>query len=88
METKCKNNNTGTLKAFGFTGIALCAACCALPIIGSVVGIAGLAIIAPYLEKLGIIVLAIGILFFGYSNFIKKKNTCDINCSCKSSKPA
>lgn len=81
-----KNKTTSTAKKMGWLGISLCALCCALPIIGTAVGMASLTALSVYLEKIGIIALGIAAFFFWYARYSKKKKakaSCDINCDCK-----
>ena len=54
------NNMKSIIKKLSFTGIGLCALCCAQSVIGDSIGIAFLSIIAFYLEKfaIGLIIVA------------------------------
>lgn len=76
-------------KRLGWTGIALCALCCALPIIGTAIGVASLTAISFYLEKIGILTLGLAAFFFWYAWHSKRKKekacttSCDSNCDCK-----
>lgn len=70
----------------GWLGISLCALCCALPIIGTAVGMVSLTVLSVYLEKIGIIALGIATFFFWYAWYNKKKKTkanCCVNCDYK-----
>jgi hypothetical protein len=85
METKKKS----WYKKLGWTGITLCGLCCALPIIGTAVGMASLTALSVYLEKVGILVLGLAGFFFWYGWYNKRKKakrcvtSCDTNCECK-----
>jgi hypothetical protein len=76
-------------KRFGWASIALCGLCCALPIIGTAIGITSLTAISFYLEKIGVLSLGIAVFFFWY--FWNKRQredkecetSCDTNCDCK-----
>ncbi len=72
-------------KNFGFIGMALCAACCALPIVGVMLGVGSLAMLSKYFEWVGISALVLAVVLFGLYYFKKQKNTasCDIDCGCK-----
>jgi len=69
--------------------IGLCGLCCALPIIGAFAGISSLTAIAFYMEKIGIVALALAGFLFVYSFYKKQEVTkscttsCDMNCDCK-----
>jgi len=77
------------LKKLGWTGIALCGLCCALPIIGTAVGMASITALSVYLEKIVIIVLGLAGFFFWYIWHKKKKiakacaSSCNTDCECK-----
>lgn len=61
-ETKLKQSS---FKKLGWVSIGLCGLCCTLPIIGTFAGISSLTAIAFYMEKIGIVTLALaGFLFF------------------------
>ncbi len=77
-------------KRLGWTGIALCGLCCALPAIGTAIGMASLVALSVYLEKIGILALGLAGFFFWYAWYSKRKKTkiggvssCDTNCDCK-----
>lgn len=71
-------------KRMGIEGIAICAACCLLPVATAMFGIGALTLIAAYLEWVGIIVMVIGALSFGVLYFRKRQApACDIDCACK-----
>ncbi len=80
---------TSIAKKMGWAGIALCGLCCALPIIGTAIGMASLATLSFYLEKIGILALGITAFFFGYALYKRRKKaktcstSCDTNCYCK-----
>ena len=75
-------------KRLGWTGIVLCGFCCALPIIGTAIGMASLTALSVYLEKIGIIALGLAAFFFWYAWYTKRKKakvcatSCDTNCGC------
>jgi hypothetical protein len=77
-------------KRFGWMGIALCGLCCALPIMGTAIGMASLTALSFYLEKIGILAFGLSAFFFWYAGYSKKKKekacktSCDDNCNCKS----
>lgn len=85
METTKKN----WYKRLGFTGIALCGLCCALPIIGTAIGMASLTALSFYLEKIGILALVIAAFLFWLAWYKKRKKekacatSCNTNCACK-----
>jgi arginine exporter protein ArgO len=72
-------------KKLGLTGISLCAICCALPIIGASIGVGALTAVAFYLEKIGILLIGTGIIFFLYFKFKKERTapSCSTDCNCK-----
>lgn len=76
-------------KKLGWIGIASCGLCCALPLIGTAIGMASVAAVAFYLEKIGIAALILAAFFYFYSLYkTRKKNTqcataCDVSCECK-----
>ncbi len=82
-------NSKKWYKRLGWTGIALCGLCCALPVIGAAIGMASLTALSFYLEKIGIFALALAAFFFWYAWYNKnKKNktcttSCETNCDCK-----
>lgn len=85
-----KNKTTSsTAKKMGWVGISLCALCCALPIIGTAIGMASLTALSFYLEKIGILALGLAAFFFWYAWYSKKKKakacatSCDTGCDCK-----
>lgn len=85
-ETKLKQS---TFKNLGWASIGLCGLCCALPIVGAFAGISSLTAIAFYIEKIGIVALALAGFLFVYSFYKKQQETkscttsCDVNCDCK-----
>ncbi|GAB2820511.1 hypothetical protein [Ferruginibacter profundus] len=76
-------------KKLGWTGIALCGLCCALPIIGTAIGVASLTALSVYVEKIGILALGLAGFFFWYALYNKRKGakacttSCNTNCDCK-----
>jgi len=85
METTKK----GWSKKLGWIGIALCGLCCALPIIGTAIGVASLAAISFYLEKIAILALGLAGFFFWYALYNRRKKakgcetSCATECDCK-----
>lgn len=85
METTKKNWS----KRLGWTGIALCGLCCALPIIGTAIVMASLTALSFYLEKIGFLALGIAAFLFWFAWYKKRKKakacttSCDTNCDCK-----
>lgn len=72
-------------KGLGFIGIALCAACCALPIVGVMLGVGTLSILSKYFEWAGIASLLLALVFFViYFTRKKKAPACEIDCGCAS----
>ena len=68
----------------GFVGIALCAVCCALPIVGVMLGVGTLSVLSKYFEWAGIASLALALVFFGiYFARKKKAPSCETDCGCK-----
>jgi hypothetical protein len=89
-------NNKGEVslkaaKKLGIGGILLCGVCCSFPFIGAFFGIGSLGLIAVYLEKVGILAVAVAALFLVYYFYTKKQSSkscataCDVNCDCKRS---
>lgn len=80
---------TSTAKKTGWIGISLCALCCALPIIGTAIGMASLTALSFYLEKIGIVVLGLAAFFFWFAWYKRRKQakacttSCETNCDCK-----
>ncbi len=71
-------------KGLGFIGIALCAACCALPIVGVMLGVGTLSVLSRYFEWAGIASLVLALVFFGiYFTRKKKAPACEVDCGCK-----
>ena len=76
-------------KKLGWTGIVLCGLCCALPIIGTAIGMASLTALSVYVEKIGILAIGLAAFFFLYAWYSKRKNakacttSCNTNCDCK-----
>lgn len=62
-----QNTKRNWSKRLGWAGIALCGLCCALPIIGTAVGMASLTALSFYLEKIGILALGIAAFFFWFA---------------------
>jgi len=60
-------------KSLGFVGIALCAACCALPIVGVMIGVGSLSVLSRYFEWAGIAALILALGFFGIYYFRKRQ---------------
>lgn len=76
-------------KKLGLLGIGLCGICCALPLIGAVIGISSLTVIAFYLEKIGIVLIGIAGIFFLYYRYKQTQSAkaCNVNCDCNGSEP-
>jgi len=72
-------------KNIGLLGMALCALCCALPIISIVGGAGILAGIALYAENIALVLLIISAAFFAIWLYRKKQAppSCSVDCSCK-----
>lgn len=71
-------------KGLGLIGISLCVACCALPLVGVMLGVGALSVISMYFEWAGIAALVLALVFFGLYYFKKKQApSCDIDCGCK-----
>ena len=73
----------------GLAGIGLCALCCALPAISAFLGISSLMAMGTYLDKTGLILIALAIMVFVYT-FYKKRQKTKLNrvcnneaCDCK-----
>ena len=85
-ETKLKQSS---FKKLGWASIGLCGLCCTLPIIGTFAGISSLTAITFYMEKIGIVALALAVFLFFYSFYKKQQEkkscttSCDVNCDCK-----
>lgn len=89
MEAIQKDSKNSLFKNFGLGGIGLCALLCALPIIGTSLGIGALATIAAYFEKIGIAILILSVGILGYWVYKKRSvnnkaaHSCDVDCDCK-----
>jgi hypothetical protein len=89
METIQKKTRNSLFKKLGFSGIGLCALLCALPIIGTALGIGALTAAAAYFEKIGLAILVLSGGLLGYWLIKKKRSAeavapaCDIDCGCK-----
>jgi hypothetical protein len=71
-------------KGLGFVGIALCAACCALPIVGVMLGVGTLSVLSAFFEWAGIASLVLALVFFAiYFTRRKKAPSCEVDCGCK-----
>lgn len=76
-------------KRLGWAGIFLCGLCCAMPIIGTAIGLASLTVLSFYLEKIGILALGITAFFFWFTWYKKRKQakacatSCETDCNCK-----
>lgn len=76
-------------KKLGWAGITLCGLCCALPVIGTAIGMASLTVVSFYLEKIGILSLVLAAFLFWYGWYNKRKKakpaatSCSTNCGCK-----
>ena len=83
MEKSDKKRGVSIFKNLGFAGIGLCALCCLLPIVGTVLGISALGIVAAYAEKLSLILLITSAMFLIIWYMRKRVSApaCDINCS-------
>lgn len=81
METSVKRP-TQLFKKLGFLGIGLCAVCCAIPIIGAVIGIGALSSLAIYFEKAGLVALIAsgGLLAIWHLKKQKEKSLCKASC--------
>lgn len=84
-----EKTNNKWYKRMGGVGIVLCGLCCALPIIGTALGVASLTALSFYLEKIGILALGLAAFFFLYAWYTKRKKAkscttgCDTSCDCK-----
>lgn len=93
MKTTQKKSNYSGFKKLGFGGIGLCAFLCALPAIGTALGVGVLTVAAAYMEKISIALLVLSAGLLGYW-FIRRKRkakdtpSCDIDCSCKAESAA
>lgn len=78
-------NKESIAKNMGLTGIGLCVLCCALPLIGMTVGIGAFTAVAFYMEKIGIVLIGAGVIFFLYNRFKNEKQapSCSTGCGCK-----
>ena len=56
---------------FGLAGIGLCGLCCALPVIGTILGMGSMMAIGYYLDKAAFIMIAIAMMVFIFT-FYKK----------------
>lgn len=76
-------NHARSKKIASWAGI-LCIACCAVPIIGIVMGSAALAGLAVYTER-AVLVILIGVTaLLAYQFFARKKpGSCGMDCSCR-----
>lgn len=74
-----------SVKWTAITGILLCFPCCLLPVLGITFGSAAMGSFFGNMEKLGMVLLTISVLLFGYRYFRKRKfcKTCGNGCTCK-----
>jgi hypothetical protein len=71
-------------KGLGIAGIALCAVCCALPILGVMLGVSAFSVLSHYFEWAGMTTLVLALFFFIVYYFKKRQApACDTNCECK-----
>lgn len=93
MKNNMVEGSLKTAKRLGIGGILLCGVCCKFPFIGAFLGIGSLGLIAVYLEKVGILAVAVAALFLVYYFYKKKQNAkscataCDVNCDCNRNEP-
>ncbi len=84
-----KKKEKSTHNKLGWLGIGLCGLCCLFPVIGALIGLSSLTVIAFYMEKLGILVLGLAMIFFVYDYFKKRQSSpsCEtssnVDCDCK-----
>ncbi|MEK7724142.1 MAG: hypothetical protein AAB336_07340 [Acidobacteriota bacterium] len=89
IDMNLKKEEKSASGKLGLLGIGLCGLCCVFPIIGALIGISSFSLIAFYMEKLGIFVLVLALIFFVYDYFKKRQSekSCEIscggNCDCK-----
>ena len=68
-------------KKVGMVGIGLCALCCALPILGVMMGVGSLTLLSRYFEWAGIGALVIALGSLGWAYYQRKKApSCDLDC--------
>ena len=80
-------NRSRSKRIASWVGI-LCITCCAVPLMGIVIGSAILAGLAVYTEKAVLAVLTGAAALLAYQFFIRKKpRSCDIDCSCRPESP-
>ena len=60
-------------KGPGFVGVALCAACCALPIFGVMLGVGALSVLSKYFEWAGVAALVFALVFLAIYYFKKRQ---------------
>lgn len=79
MKTSKKLHN-----GLGLLGIVLCAACCALPIFGVMLGMGTLSVLSKYFEWAGIAAIILSVVFFVIYMARKKKpaSGCESGCGC------
>ena len=77
-------DSKNTFKKVGLIGIALCAACCLLPIAAVTFGVGSLTAMSAYVESAGILTMMVAAVFFGIYYFKKSQApTCAIDCTRK-----
>lgn len=67
----------------GLLGLGLCAACCALPVLGLIGGAGIVTSLALYTKKIAIFLLAISFIGIAVWLFKRHKHVCSIDCRCK-----
>lgn len=67
-----------------FGGFALCALCCALPLIGTLIGAGSLVAIALSLEWVAVGLIAMAILLCVWAMVRRRQaSRCDLDCECR-----
>ncbi len=78
-----ENSYRNWLKRVGWTSAGLCVLCCLLPVIGLSVGVASLGVIAFYLEKVALGILALSVIGLLIWRAPKKSEAvCASDCDC------
>lgn len=71
-------------KRLGWTTLALCVGCCAIPVVALAFGFTAIASLGIYFERAALAVLVASALTFLYLFFRRRsKRACSIDCSCQ-----
>ncbi len=74
-----------TPKRLALSTAALCAGCCAIPVVGLALGFTAVAGLGIYFERAAVGFLVAGVLLFTYMQIKQRNAACAVDCSCKDS---